>query len=386
MAFLVSDTNVEQIDAKAVNLQTQVPVGIYQPIFDKFRGTYLINYDYRISHGKVYGDAQKIADHIVAAFKLKKNNLGVLLSGNKGLGKSLTAKLVVEQLRKTNPVIVVSEYLPGLFDYLKQVSNAVILFDEFEKTMQGHKDGSDDNTQAMTIQDEMLSLLDGTSVGTHNLYILTCNKTKTINDNFKSRPGRICYHYRYEGVDEKTIRSYCADNLKKKELENDIVDELLAIRFASLDIVQALVDEVNNFDVTVNEVMQYLNIEIERIYVTAKITYEVDGVRNTRVCDDSIIFYTGCKELQFSFQSTNEEDKQKKCWYASASIPMEGIKIPLVGMLDVSAIAKLNIGGAEQGEDYVTPRVLSVEIGDEEAQSSYSKVFGYENSTALNLK
>ena len=197
MEFLIDNTSVEFINADEINIQDKLPIRFYQFAVDKFRGLYLTNTDYKTSHDKIYGDAEKIATHIIESYEKRDKNLGVLLSGGKGLGKSLTARLVIEKLCKTHPVIIINEYISGMFDSLKEISNAIILFDEFEKTFQGNADGSDNNTSAITKQEEMLSLLDGTAAGSHNLYIFTCNETRSINENLMSRPGRIAYHYKY---------------------------------------------------------------------------------------------------------------------------------------------------------------------------------------------
>ena len=304
-------------------------------------------------------------------------NLGVLLSGGKGLGKSLTARLVIEQLHKKHPVIIVNQYIPGMFEFLKQISNAVILFDEFEKTIQGNVDGSDRNTEAPTKQDEMLSLLDGTAVGSHNLYLLTCNETGRLNDNLKSRPGRIAYHYRYESCTEETIRNYCADNLKKRELEDEIVSELLATRYVSLDIIQALVDEVNNFDVTVPEAMEYMNIQVERINLEARITYINKKGKQCTDIESAGCWFTGRTGVGFSVESTDEEDKAKMPFEGYIKVDMRNVRIPMYGAVDVSPYA--TISWQNYGEDWYEPKVLKVELYDIEAVSSRGRVCGYED-------
>ena len=377
MEYLVDKTSVVMVDGEAIDIEKELPIRFYQFTFDKMRGLYLVNTDYKTSHGKIYGNATKIANHIVESYLKRDRNLGVLLSGGKGLGKSLTARLVIEQLHKKHPVIIVNQYIPGMFDFLKQISNAVILFDEFEKTIQGNVDGSDRNTDAPSKQDEMLSLLDGTAAGTHNLYLLTCNETGRLNDNLKSRPGRIAYHYRYESCTEETIRNYCADNLKKRDLEDEIVSELLATRYVSLDIIQALVDEVNSFDVTVPEAMEYMNIQVERINLEARVTY-ID--KNGKQCIDvenAGTWFTGRTNVGFEIDSTEEEDKAKMPFEGYIKVDMRNVRIPVYGAVDVSPYATIN--WSDYGGDYYQPKILKVELYDTEAISSRGRVCGYED-------
>ena len=377
MEYLVDKTSVVMVDGEAIDIEKELPIRFYQFTFDKMRGLYLVNTDYKTEHGKIYGNATKIANHIVESYLKRDKNLGVLLSGGKGLGKSLTARLVIEQLHKKHPVIIVNQYIPGIFDFLKQISNAVILFDEFEKTIQGNVDGSDRNTDAPSKQDEMLSLLDGTAAGTHNLYLLTCNETGRLNDNLKSRPGRIAYHYRYESCTEETIRNYCADNLKKRELEDEIVSELLATRYVSLDIIQALVDEVNNFDVTVPEAMEYMNIQIERINLEARVTYIDKKGKQCVDVENAGVWFTGRSGVGFEIDSTDEEDKAHMPFEGYIKVDMRNVRIPVYGAVDVSPYA--TISWQNYGEEWYEPKILKVELYDTEAVSSRGRVCGYED-------
>ena len=378
MSFLINKTTASLIDESAIDIRKELPAGVWTPVFDKFRGIFLEKYDYKLSHGKIYGKSQKIADHVFEAFKKADSNLGVLLSGGKGLGKSLTARLVIEHaVNEKIPIIVVNDYLPDLFNFLKNVSNCVILFDEFEKVFSG-KANEESEGNTLSKQEEMLSLLDGTSIGTHNLYIMTVNNLSKIDENLKSRPGRIKYHYRYDTEGADTIKAYCEDHLQKKELRDDIVDALLANRYVSLDIIKALVDEVNNFDVTVDEAMQYLNIETDRISVYGKVTYIVHDVEHTEEQGFGY-FYPGQSTLTSEFESTEKEDKEDKDYYFQIAIPMKGKKIPAYGTLDVSDVARVNNWCNDK--EKANLRVLKVEIYEEGAFTKADRVVGYSSLT-----
>lgn len=377
MAYLVHSNSVDIIDSEEIKICKNLPIGVYTIAFSKFKGIFFQKYDYNTDHEKIYGDSTKIANHIVKSYGITDKNLGALLSGGKGLGKSLTARLVIEQLINKYPIIIVNEYIPGVFDFLKGVSNSVFLFDEFEKTMAGNNDNSDNNTQATTKQDEMLSLLDGTNIGNHNLFLFTCNNLDKVNDNLKSRPGRIKYHYRYNSCSEETIRDYCKDNLLKKELENDIVNELLATRYISLDIITALVNEVNNFDVSVSEALDYLNIESTVLNLEAIITYGFGEEKTTRKFFIGN-YRPGTKKLTFYIESSQKEDKEDHTWGTEINVSMEDVHIPYFGYVDVSAVAAIERNPYDTNDsDWVYPTFYSIEIGEVGQQVSMSKVFGY---------
>lgn len=370
MAFIVNNTTASYIDDEAIDIRAEVPAGIWATVYSKYRGIFLEKYGYNLEHGKIYGKSQRIADHIFEAFKKTDTNLGVLLSGGKGLGKSLTARLVVEKaVHEKVPVIVVNDYIPDIVTFLKKVSGCVILFDEFEKTFGGKANENTEDANALSKQEEMLSLFDGTSDKGHNLYIMTVNDAQKINVNMKSRPGRIKYHYRYESENEETICEYCADNLKKPELKQDIVNALLANRYVSLDIIKALVDEVNAFDVTVDEALEYLNVETDRIPVSGKITYYAFGKKFS----EDIYFgnyLPGQKILRASVEAEN--DGLEYSFYVS--IPMKNIKIPAIGSLDVSDIAQIDNCESGDSKEKFDLHVTSVEIHEEGALMKSDRV------------
>ena len=59
---------------------------------------------------------------VLKAFPKAEKNLGVILSGNKGIGKSLFAKtLAVEATKVGLPVIIVDTYIPGIASFIEEI-------------------------------------------------------------------------------------------------------------------------------------------------------------------------------------------------------------------------------------------------------------------------
>lgn len=134
----------------------------------------------------LYGTAQQTADRILATYRSRPRSTGVLLSGEKGCGKTLLAKLICEQ--SGAPVITINEPLHGeVFNkFLHSIEqDCVVLFDEFEKVYEDHKD-----------QNAMLTVLDGV-FQSRKLFILTCNEAYKINTHMINRPGRLFYSLKY---------------------------------------------------------------------------------------------------------------------------------------------------------------------------------------------
>lgn len=79
----------------------------------------------------------KKVQRIFKTYESRDKNLGVLLSGLKGTGKSLLIKLYIERAIKDNiPVILVNQKinLNKFSDFIKKIDEKVVcVFDEFDK-------------------------------------------------------------------------------------------------------------------------------------------------------------------------------------------------------------------------------------------------------------
>ena len=363
MAYLVGKTSVEIINNDAIDIRENLPVGFYKLEAAPMRGFYLEKADYNTGHGKIYGKSEMIASHVADVYEKSDRSLGVLFSGGKGLGKSLTTRLVIEKLKDKYPVIIINKYINGMFDFLEPIKNVIYLFDEFEKTMRGNVNEQNDNDKSTTKQDQILTFLDGTASGTHNLFLLTVNDKRELNDNLLSRPGRIRYHYRFESCDADTIKDYCKDNLKKPELESEVVDALTTTRYVSLDIVRALVDELNNYDVTVSEAMDYLNIDFQRINLQARVTWALGNVQKTYTVNMGA-WIPGKHEIIQNMESYDEDEeddddgKDSLYWYLGLHINMEGKTIPMIGSVNVTKSTFVEYYSG------VKPKIVNVELYD----------------------
>ena len=361
MAYLIGKTNIDIIGDHAIDIRENLPIGFYKLEAAPMHGLYLEKADYNTSHGKIYGKSNIIASHVAEAYEKSDKSLGVLFSGGKGLGKSLTTRLIIEKLKDKHPVIIINKYINGMFDFLEPIKNVIYLFDEFEKTMRGNVNEQNDNDKSTTKQDQILTFLDGTASGTHNLFLLTVNDKCELNDNLLSRPGRIRYHYRFESCDADTIRSYCKDNLMKPELEPEVVNTLTATRYVSLDIVRALVDELNDYDVTVNEAMSYLNIDFNRINLRAHVTWALGDVQKTYTISMGS-WIPGNHEVKATMESHDEDDDggNNNYWYLRLHINMDGKTIPLIGSINVTKSTFIDYLDGEK------PKIINVELLDED--------------------
>lgn len=200
----------------------------------------------------IYGDLSVRANRVIKSFNLRSKNTGVLMTGEKGSGKTLLAKYISEQLRKESiPTILVTSGFRGdsFNDFMMKIKEpCVVIVDEFEK-MYSNNQGE---------QDHLLTLLDGVVCG-KKLFLLTCNHYGSINHAMIGRPGRILYTYEYYNLGEDFIIDYCNHNLKDKSHVDKII-EIKQYYDINFDVLQAIVQECNIFNEDPYQVMEHLNI------------------------------------------------------------------------------------------------------------------------------
>lgn len=159
-------------------------------------------------------------------------NLGVIFSGTKGTGKSLSAKILCNEIGI--PVIIVSDIKEGMVGFLQSLSfEAIILIDEAEKIF---KKGEDDEI--------LLKIVDGQYNLGRKLYILTVNRLD-VNDNLLGRPGRIRYIKQFGNLGEKAVNDYIDDNLKIPEKKKELLELVDLLEISTIDILKNIIEEVN---------------------------------------------------------------------------------------------------------------------------------------------
>ena len=252
--FLKSGNTFRVASEEALDIHKTLPAGNYVIKQDPFENLYLEHIDdFKIS-GKIYGDTVRNTDRIVNTFWERANSTGVMLTGEKGSGKTLLSKMISIELAKQDvPTIVINEAWVGeKFNTLIQTISqpCIILFDEFEKVYDKDE------------QESMLTLLDGVYSG-KRLFILTCNDKWRVDQHMRNRPGRIYYMIDFAGLATDFIIEYCNDNLKNKEHIDRICSMANLFGEFNFDMLKALVEEMNRYGETPQEAMKLLNTKPE---------------------------------------------------------------------------------------------------------------------------
>jgi hypothetical protein len=233
--------------------------GIYQILQNPMSGELFLQKIAQNFHFgfKLYGIDTTLVKHVVDTYQKQpvKRNIGVLLNGAKGTGKTVTAKVMANKLGL--PVILCDRPYPGLSNFLASIGHdCVFFFDEFEKNFRMKCDDDD------CAGESLLSIMDGVYNADHcHIFILTTNELR-INDNLISRPSRIRYLKSFGSViDRQILEDFVEDALEDKSKKGEIMDFVDSLTMATIDIVKSIVEEVNIHNCSVEDFRRFFNVK-----------------------------------------------------------------------------------------------------------------------------
>lgn len=196
-----------------------------------------------------------------------KNTTGVLLTGDKGTGKSVTAKILAEEAKL--PIIVINPDLEEKYleEFFKEFDTPVcILFDEVDKNFSTQK---------------MLTFLDGMHKTAKKLVIMTANDEDNLSNFIKNRCSRIRYYRHYNMLDD--AREYAELICEDKGIENkeEVVDFIVKnIKYPSIDNISSFIDEVvftKDWNLSLSEVLEFMNINVGEV-ISEEDTEDTDDI------------------------------------------------------------------------------------------------------------
>lgn len=256
---IIETENTIRIYGDDLVVKEKLDPGYYSIGFNKLAGFFLEKKEpLLIGESVVYGKHTAKADKVIRRFKDKEGNLGVILSGQKGIGKSLCARIIcnrtVDELRM--PVILLDTNVDGVHNFISSIKQDIAVFaDEFEKTYQ--KCNDDNNCT----QEKLLSMFDGTAVSFRRLYIITCNDIYDLSNLLLNRPGRFHFHFRFKAPDKDEIVYYMKDKLDPayyNEIDN-VLNFAVKVPL-NYDCLRAIAIELNTGE-TFSDIIDDLNIK-----------------------------------------------------------------------------------------------------------------------------
>jgi len=250
----------------APSIAPSLPPAFYTIEVDMQRGPFFKRIDPMTLPPKLYGDVPVKAERILTTFKSRKRGTtGVMLSGEKGSGKTLLGrKLAIECCANGMPVIVLNKPMAGdmLGSILQTIGSPFVLFiDEFEKVY------------AKEHQEAMLTVLDGVFT-LHMLAILTTNDESRLIDPLLNRPGRVFYRMHYAGLTPEFVREFATDHVKDATQVGELV-RLASLTSLNFDQMSALIEEMNRYDEKLIDAMQFLNVDLD----VGEVRYTIEGAK-----------------------------------------------------------------------------------------------------------
>lgn len=232
----------------------ELPALVYEVHFSKMQGFFLLERPaLKIEEERIYGPYPEKVAKVLSGYEAVDRNFGIILSGHKGVGKTLFTKILASEARKKGyPVIIVSTYFPGIAHFLSSIDqNVVVLFDEFDKTFA--------TIDEIKPQEELLTLFDGLDGG-HKLFVITCNELNKLSGYLLNRPGRFHYHFTLGLPSPGEIREYLEDKLAPPYQEHiDSIINLSTLGKLTYDCLRAIAFELNQ-GFPLSETMADLNI------------------------------------------------------------------------------------------------------------------------------
>ena len=255
--FIRSGNTFKVADDASIDLHNHLPAGNYIIKQDMFGAMFLEQIEGFERINKVYGDTTRNSYRIIQTFLSRMGkSTGVMLTGEKGSGKTLLAKtLSIDCAEQGIPTIIINTPWRGdAFNKLIQDIDqpCMVLFDEFEKVYDSDE------------QESILTLLDGV-YPSQKLFVLTCNDKWRVDKHMRNRPGRIFYMLEFRGLDQQFIREYCADNLDADK--HHYIDKVCQIAqlFSefNFDMLKALIEEMNRYNEAPQDALKMLNAKPE---------------------------------------------------------------------------------------------------------------------------
>lgn len=251
---------------------------------------------------KIYGDHSQIERWLTSYEHNSEKNMGIILSGLKGTGKTITCQMLCQKAKR--PVIIINEPYRGsnFIDFITNpcFKDSIVFVDEFEKIYDSNRYG--DNGRSPL---DFLTIMDG-NYNTRLMFLLTVN-SMTIDEHMVNRPGRIKYRKHYENLPVEIVDEVIDDLLENKEHAQSVHKFFETVGTVTYDLLVSLIKDMNLFKEDAIECGKHFNLKVETH------TYDVTEIRDGKsfACE-AVNYNPQAKKFFISrltwFQGTEEKN------------------------------------------------------------------------------
>lgn len=266
----------------------KLPAAIYKLQEDRF-GFYLLEVQKSFPlPDKVYGLQRKFIERVKRSWQHTTDNMGILLNGTRGTGKTVTAEVIANEMQL--PVIIINQQFEGnMNDFINELQDdCVIFFDEYDKLFERN------SSALLTVMDGVLK------TNVRVMFLLTTNESH-LNDNMYQRPSRIRYINTFGNLDPDVVIEVVDDCLHATEYRQDVINFISELTIITIDLVKSIIEEVNIHQESPYEFREIFNITgNEKTYQVAQIMDDNSEtvVYERATLDDGLI-------LPFTFSDIN---------------------------------------------------------------------------------
>lgn len=270
---------------------------------------------------KVYGADKMPIQTIIDAYNRESKQMGVLLAGTKGAGKTLLSQILCNRMIKEQgiPVVLVDSPFSGqgFFDFINALGEVIVVFDEFAKVY-------DDS------QNDMLTFFDGSNVQSKRMSIVIENSIRTVSDFMVDRPSRFMFRLTYDKLSKAVVKEMCEDYQLTAEQTRDVQTYAGGVFNLSTDMLKALLNYVVATGSSVGDAINILNVpEVVGFYAAGNTPIKVKAIVDNRtgLKDSSILNwkndfinqgYINVRRLTNSGKEEVEEDLKDYIEYENA--------------------------------------------------------------------
>jgi len=179
---------------------------------------------------KLYGLEKSFIDRVIKTYNKTQGNLGILLNGIKGTGKTVTSKIIAT--KSELPIILIDRRLDGIHTFLNSITQDVAIFiDEYEKVF-----GESSS---------MLTIMDGALNSTYRRLFLMTTNDLYVDKNLIERPSRIRYLKMFGNLKPEVVEEIVDDILEVTSLKKECISFISSLETITIDIVKSVLSEVN---------------------------------------------------------------------------------------------------------------------------------------------